>query len=255
VGAYAAGVRLQLALVRSKPDDWMAFVLGPLMTVLLLAIVRSADRDDLVGAAVLAPALLCLVNLSLNVSGDALANDRWAGTIEPTIAAPATFAVSLAGRVSAVSALASLGFVQSWLVALGVFGVAVPVRHLTLFAAAVVATAFSMTATALLMASVFVLARSASVFQLSLYFPLVVLGGAFVPVALLPGWLQPVARLLFLSWSSDLLRDAVRADAPAHVPERLSVVVALGAVTFAIADLALRRVLDRVRAEGSATLS
>ena len=53
------------------------------------------------------------------------------------------------------------------------------------------------------MATVFVLARTAMLFTNALGYPFYILGGVLVPVAFLPGWLRPVSRLVFLSWSSD----------------------------------------------------
>ncbi|NIR38842.1 MAG: hypothetical protein GWN07_23450, partial [Actinobacteria bacterium] len=52
------------------------------------------------------------------------------------------------------------------------------------------------------------LSRAAITFQSSASYPILLLGGVFVPLSLLPGWVEPLGRLVFLSWSSDALRQA-----------------------------------------------
>jgi ABC-2 type transport system permease protein len=248
-----AGIRLQFAVIRAHPDYWMTAIVSPLLAIVFLGIVREAGRDDLVAAATLAPVLLGLVQVSLVISGETIDDDRWAGTLEPAIAAPGSLLVSTLGRVVAVTTTASVGFVPSWVVAWGLYGVEVPVHHPDVFVAASVATVLATSATGLLMASVFVLARSARVFQNSLSWPLFVLGGVLVPVTVLPVWLQPVARLVFLSWSGDLLRDALDPAPVHHVGARLAVIVGLGLATLLLASWVLTRIVDRVRRLGSAT--
>jgi ABC-2 type transport system permease protein len=77
-----------------------------------------------------------------------------------------------------------------------------------------------------------------------------VLGGVLVPVALLPGWIQPLSKVVFLSWSADLLRASLAAGPVPDVGFRLAMIVVLGAIGFAVASELLRRVLRRVRVSG-----
>jgi len=98
-----------------------------------------------------------------------------------------------------------------------------------------------------------VLARSARIFQNSLSYPFYVLGGVLVPVALLPGWLQPLTRVVFVSWSADLLRDSLSAAPIADPTLRLAAVLGLGATGLGAGIFLLRRVLVRVRALGTLT--
>jgi ABC-2 type transport system permease protein len=112
-----------------------------------------------------------------------------------------------------------------------------------------VAVAIAGTATA--MSAVFVLARTARTFQNTLSYPIFLLSGAFVPVDLLPGWLQPLSRLVFLSWGTDLLRDSISPQAVPSVAARLAVVLGLGAGAFIGGMAMLDKFLDRVRALGT----
>jgi ABC-2 type transport system permease protein len=59
--------------------------------------------------------------------------------------------------------------------------------------------------------------------------------------------------LVFLSWSSDLLRDAL---SPAPVPDlasRLAVILVLGVAAYVLGLALVRRTVDRLRRTGSLT--
>lgn len=246
-----ASFRFQLLLMRNDPHAAMALATTPLFAVVFLAIVRHAGRDDLVGFAALAPVLISLWQMSTNVSGEIIAQDRGFGTLEPIVATPASYASVLLGRVTAVSTVGLLSFVEVWLVTRLVFGVTITVEHRAVFVATVMAAVFAMSGTALVMASVFALGRSTRIFQQTMTYPFYVLGGVLVPIALLPEWLQPLSRIVFLSWTADLLRDTLQPGKVDDVAARLAAVAALGGVTLGIGGFLLDRVMRRVRRTGT----
>lgn len=247
---FRAGWGYQLSVVGSQPDYWMTLITNPLLAVVFLAIVRNAGRDDLLGHAVLAPALLGMWAMSLFISGEVVSRDRDFGLLEPTLATPSSYALLTTGRIGFVTTLSLLGFAESWLVAWLLFGIAIPVPHPGAFAVTIVASAFAMAGTALIMSALFVASTSVRRFQNSLSYPFYVLGGIMVPVGLLPGWIQPVSRLVFLSWSSDLLRDSLQADPIAGFPPRVAAILVLGAVGFLVGAWLLNRLVDRARRTG-----
>jgi ABC-2 type transport system permease protein len=251
IGVLAAGFRFELHVLRQSLDRMMALVTAPLMTLVFLAITRHAGRDDLAPYAVLAPALIALWAVSLNIAGEIITGERDNGSLEVLVATPAVFGAVITGRIAAVTLLSLAGFVESWLTALLVFGVVVTVWHPVLFAAAIVVTALAMAGTASIMSAVFVLARSARTFQNSLSYPFYVLGGVMVPVSFLPGWLEPVSRVVFLSWSADLLRDALSPAVVMQPLPRLGMVALLAVVGYAGGSVLLRRAVDRLRKTGS----
>jgi ABC-2 type transport system permease protein len=70
------------------------------------------------------------------------------------------------------------------------------------------------------------------------------------PIAILPGWIQPVTKGVFMSWSADLLRSSLR-PAPVHdFWGRLGMVVLLGTISFLIGCVILFYVLRRMRTTG-----
>jgi ABC-2 type transport system permease protein len=143
-----------------------------------------------------------------------------------------------------------LSFVEVWIVAKLVFGVSIPLEHPFELGLTLAVTALAMGGLAVTFSALLVMTRNAYTFTNSTSFPLYLLGGVFVPVALLPGWIQPVSAALFVSWSSDLLRSSVH-DAPIDdFWRRLGIVLVLGAISFVIGRVILHYVLRKMRANG-----
>lgn len=247
---FLAGARLERWIVRGNPDALIPFFTAPLFTIIFLMIVRRGGRQDLQPDALLAPVLMTLWWFALYHGGTLIAGDRWQGMLEWILAAPATLATVLLGRISFTMAIGSIGFFEVWGVGRVVFGVSFPFEHPLALALALLATLFAMAATSTLIAALFVLTRNAFAFANSASFPFYVLGGVFVPVALLPGWIRPVSSAVFMSWCADLLRASLR-SAPIHdFWGRLAIVLAFGVVTFALGRLILVYVLRRMRTTG-----
>ncbi|SJM53348.1 ABC-type multidrug transport system, permease component [Actinomycetales bacterium JB111] len=248
---FRAGWRMQLRSMRNNPDWFLTLFTAPLQTVVFVTIFQQAERWDLAPYGVLAPALIALWGMSLQTSGELISRERENGSLEALLAAPALFSVHLLGRISSVTALSLVAFVECWLVGALLTGRAVEIAHPVVFVGTIVCTAVAMTGWAGVMAAVFVLARSARTFQNSLSYPFYVLGGVLVPVALLPGWLEYPSQLVFLSWSSDLFRDSLDRAPVDDVLLRLAVITVLAAAGFVLSNHLLTRALRRVRTTGS----
>jgi ABC-2 type transport system permease protein len=208
MNGFFGGALLQLATFRRGFDNFLALITVPMFTIAFLAITRHAGRPDLAAYAVLAPAVVL-------TSGEVIAHDRNIGTVELALAAPTPLQLVVLGRVAVVTLVSLIGVLEAWLVAKLLFGLSVLVSHVGAFIGAVALTVLAMAGTALLMAALFVAARSARTFQNTISYPLYLLGGAFVPTALLPSWLHPLSRVIFLSWSTDLMRDCFAVE-PLH---------------------------------------
>jgi ABC-2 type transport system permease protein len=251
VRAFLAAARFQLELMRSNRDYWLVLVTTPFFAVIFLGITRHAGRDDLSAAAMLAPILIALWSMALFVAGEVIDTDRWYGTLESIVAAPVGLTILVLGRVAAVTAVSLLSVGEVFLVGQLGFGVRVVPHHPGPFMLALLATGLAMTGTSVAMAGLFVTTRTARTFQNSSSFPFYVLGGVLVPVSFLPGWLQPVSKLVFLSWSADLLRDSLGPAPVDQVPLRLGAIAALGVAGFMLGHYLIERLLWRVRGLGS----
>jgi ABC-2 type transport system permease protein len=106
--------------------------------------------------------------------------------------------------------------------------------------------------TAFLMASLFLWIRDAySVQMLFSRFVLLTLAGATYPVAMLPDWLQPLARAIPFTWLYELERAAfLRAAAPGEIRDGLLVLAAMVVALWIVALLFFRVMLDGARRTG-----
>ncbi len=247
----AAAFRFQLTLVRRSPAQLYLLATNPLLTAMFVSLALHAGRRGLLINAIVAPALIGLWLFALALAGNTAEADRWQGTLEPLLAAPAPLALVVFGRVALAASVGVLAFGESWLVARLFFGVGVVISHPLVFAAGAAATAFATAGTATLLSAVFVFSRSTVVLQNSLGYPFYILGGVMVPIALLPGWLHPLSWVIFLSWSASLLRAAAAPGPVTGVFTSLGALAGIGAVTLGLGIILVERVCRRVRREGT----
>jgi ABC-2 type transport system permease protein len=247
---FLAGLWLELRIIRANPDALIPVFTAPLFALIFLAIVRQSGRHDLQPDALMAPVLMTLWWVALQHAGHLITGDRWQNLLEPLIATPTNLASVLLGRITAVMCLGLVSFFEVWATGELVFDAPIPFEHPFALALTLLATAFAMAGTAIAFAALFVMTRNAYTFSNSASFPFYLLGGVFVPVAFLPGWIQPVSSGIFLSWSSDLLRASLKPPAVDEFWARLGMVLLLGAISFVIGRAVLFHVLYRMRAKG-----
>jgi ABC-2 type transport system permease protein len=242
-------VLLQVALSRREPGHALILLIAPMQTTTMLALTVT-HRPDAVANAVLAPGLIGLWVAALDYAGRIVPEDRWAGRFSPMIAAPVPLGPVVAGRVAMVVLVGAAAFAESWLVAALGFGRVVTVADPVVFVLAVAVTCLATVGTATLLSAVLVVSRAREVLQNSLGYPFYILGGILVPVAALPGWLHPFSRVVFLSWSAELLRDSVHGDAHGWVWP-VAAILGLGAASMAAGLWLTRRYVDLSRREGT----
>lgn len=246
-----AVARYQFVVLRRTPDRLLPLATVPLFTAAFLAITQHAGRPDLAANAVLGAALIGMWSSALYVSGDIIETERAGGTLEGHVAAPGPFAVVILARIGTITAVSFFGLIESVLVAWAFFGLPTTVHHWALFAVTLLCTWAAMASTATIMSGMFVLARSARTFQNSFSYPFYLLSGAVVPIALLPGWLQPVAKIVFLSWAADLLRESLRPEPAPGAPWQLAAVIVLGGMGLVAGLWLISTILRRLRGQGA----
>jgi ABC-2 type transport system permease protein len=247
---FAGGYQLQLRMIRASPDSLIPLFTAPLFSIIFLAVVRNGGRHDLQPDALMAPVLMTLWWFALFLGGLMVTGDRWEAVLEPLLTTPANLATVMLGRIAAIMSIGCLGFFEVWATGKLLFGVSIPFEHPGALALTLAATIFAMSGTAVVFAALFVLTRNAFTFGNSASFPFYVLGGVFFPVAILPGWIQPVSTIVFMSWSADLLRASLKEAAIDAFWWRLGMVVLLGVISFAVGRLVLFYVLRRMRTNG-----
>lgn len=252
---FAAGLRLQWSLFRRNPGQLLVFVSVPFFTAIFLAGIKQAHRPGLAPYAVLAPVLIALWAVSLDLAGSIIDSERAQHTFELLVATPTATPRVLTGRIATITLVGSAAFVEAPLVAALGFGVVVRVPHPVTFALTAFATSLAMAGTATVMAAVFVASRSAVRFANALGYPFYIAGGLLVPVQMLPTWVRPLSWLTYLYWSAGLLRDSTAPAPERLVAWRLAVLLALGVVAYLTGVRLIRRIVNGLRIDGTVGLS
>jgi ABC-2 type transport system permease protein len=251
IGLMGAEVRYQLKTLWRTPDRMLPLAMVPLFTAAFLTIMTNSGRRDLAASAVIGASIIGIWSSAVYIAGDVIEDERWLGTLEDIVASPAPLSAVVLGRIGTVTAVSFIGLLESTLVAKYCYGLQIHVYHKVLFAATLLCAWAAMAGTALIMSGLFVLTRSIRTFQNSLTYPFYLLSGAVAPVSLLPGWLRPFSKAVFLSWAADLLRVCMR-PGPAHgVVPRLCVILALGGVGLGFGLWSITLILRRIRHLGT----
>ena len=249
--AVLAGARMQWWKARRSPDDLMALATVPFFAIVLLSITLAAGRDDLVPFALLAPVLMGMWTFAIGLAGEVLLEERWGGTLEAALASPSSLLFVVLGRVASVTMLGLVPAGEVYLIARLIFRVDVQVPHLGIFVAGMLATTLAMACTSTLIAAWFVIARGGGMFANFLSYPVYILSGIMVPIEYLPDWVEPLSRLIFLTWGAELLRNSLTPDPVIGAVTSLIVTLGLGMVGLLAGSLLIRIALQRTRKLGA----
>src|SRR3954462_2029775 len=133
-------------------------------------------------------------------AGSAMQRERWHGTLEVLVASPSPFALILLPVTIAMATIGLSCMVATLLWGRLAFGIDFSVVHWTAFVVAVPATVVSIGRAGFLLAVSFVRYRAAWALGNMLEFPVWLICGFLVPLALLPDWVHPVSGVLPPPW-------------------------------------------------------
>jgi ABC-2 type transport system permease protein len=183
-------------------------------------------------------------------SGGAIQFNRWQGTLEVLVAAPASFLVVMLGITMATAAVGLYSIAATLFWGRLLFDVPLHFVHPWLFALALPAAVVGLGLLGLVMASTFVLYRNANAFSNLLEYPVWLVTGLLVPLSLLPGWVEPLSWALAPTWGVRAIREAALGG---EALGAIGMCVLLSAVYLALGSLTLRN-FERL-ARRNATLS
>jgi ABC-2 type transport system permease protein len=178
--------------------------------------------------------------------------ERWWGTLELLVAAPRHFSLVLFPSTLGLASVGIYNLVATLLWGRFAFGIPLTVEHPLLFALSIVGTVLAFAGLGLLFAVSFVRFRAAWVLGNFFEYPVWLICGFLVPLALLPGWVRPIAWVLAPTWGMSAIRESALGGTP--LPDLL-LCLGLGAVYVTFAVLVTNRVLDDARARGSLSLT
>jgi len=249
----ARGFALHLKMMTRSSFDGFLNVLWPLFfsTVAFFMFQAGAGGEALVFAS-FGAAVMGIWSSTSTSAGSAMQRERWNGTLELLVCAPVHFAAVLLPVTVAMSAIGLYSMVATLLVSRFAFGVDLPFEQPLLFGVALVATVVSIGALGFLLAVSFVRYRTAWALGNLLEYPVWLVGGFLVPIAILPNWVQPISWVLAPTWGVDAIREAASGGTPG--PEILAA-FALGGLYVAIGIAVLDSVLRSARRAGTLSLS
>jgi ABC-2 type transport system permease protein len=221
-----------------KPPNISWGIMLPFAFILAFAIRNPGDLRELV------PGLLALTILFGTSSMEAIVItfEQRIGALERLLLAPVRLPALLAGKLLGGMAFGLAVTLVVLVIALAVFGVGGVNWLLLILALLLSAAAFSAL-------GAFVSVAVKEIFEAQtlanfIRFPMMFLGGVFVPVNSLPPGLQVVARALPLTYSVEALRAALSGGSPVRALLDLAALAAFAVVLFALAARVLARRLD-----------
>ncbi len=221
-----------------KPPNISWGILFPFAFILAFAIRNPGDLRALV------PGLLALTVLFGTSSMEAIVIvfERRLGSLERLLLAPIRLPALLAGKLLGGMTFGLTVTLVVLAISLAVFGSSGTNWLLLLLALLLSATAFSA-----LGAYVSVAVREvfeAQTLANFIRFPMMFLGGVFVPVESFPVWLQAIARCLPLTYSVETLRAALSGGSWATTALDLGALAGFSVVLFSLAVYTLSRRIE-----------
>ena len=141
-------------------------------------------------------------------AADSIQRQRWLGVLELLVAAPTPFWAVLLPITIASSAIGIYSLVSTLLWGRLVFGIPLELEQPLLFALAIPPTIVSIGLLGFVMASVIVRYRAGWAVGNMFEYPVWLVTGLLIPVALLPGWVEPISWVLAPTWGMRALSDA-----------------------------------------------
>jgi ABC-2 type transport system permease protein len=239
-------------LTRSSFDGFLA-ILWPIFfaTVAFFMFRAGGDPKALVYAS-LGAAVMGIWTATSVSAGSALHRERWFGTLELLVAAPAHFSLVLLPLAFATSAIGIYCMATTLLWGRFVFGIDLHLAHPLLMAAAIPVTILSIGAMGFLMAVSFARYRTAWALGSMTEYPIWLICGFLVPLALLPAWVHPISWALAPTWGMRAIRESSTGGTP--LPD-VGMCVLLGSIYIAIGVVVTENVLRAARRSASLSLT
>jgi ABC-2 type transport system permease protein len=244
---------LHLKMMSRSAFDGLLAVLWPLFFATVAFFMFRAGRGaSALGPVGLGAAVMGVWTATSVPASSALQRERWAGTLELLVVAPANFALILLPITIAASTIGLYCIAGTLIWARVLFGIHIEVVHPLYFRLSIVATVVTIGALGFVMAVSFVKSRRAWSIGAMLEYPVWLVGGFLVPVSLLPSWAQPISWALGPTWGMRAVRDAAFGGDPA-LP--LLACFGLAAAYLLIGVAIMRVVLDSARRRATLSLA
>jgi ABC-2 type transport system permease protein len=245
--------KLQFKMIMRSPFDGIGNVIYPLFfaTTAFFVFQAGSSPRTLIYAS-LGAAVMGMWSSVSTSAGSAMQRERWWGTLELLVAAPRHFALVLFPSTLGLATVGIYNLTATLLWGRFAFGIPLTIEHPLLFALSIVGTVLAFAGLGLLFAVSFVRFRAAWVLGNFFEYPVWLICGFLVPLALLPEWVRPIAWVLAPTWGMNAIRESALGGTP--LPDLL-LCLGLGTLYVVFAVLVTNRVLYDARARGSLSLT
>lgn len=253
VGRVLRAWWLQLKMRSRSAFDGVLAVVYPLFfaTTVFLIYGQSTDASTLAAAAV-GTSMMGVWSAVSSEASSALQRARREGMLELAVAAPTPFSLVVLPMTLSMATFGLYSMVATLLFGRVVFGIDISFVHPVLFVLAALVTTASIGVIGFLQAVATVRYRSAWAIGYALELPVWLICGFVVPVASLPGWVQPISWLLPPTWGVAAVRAAALGGSPwVNIGWCLFTTVVCAAIGAVVA----RRVVDAARTRATLALT
>ena len=245
--------KLQFKMIMRSPFDGIGNVIYPLFfATTAFFVFRAGNSPRTLIYASLGAAVMGMWSSVSTSAGSAMQRERWWGTLELLVAAPRHFSLVLFPSTLGLATVGIYNLSATLLWGRFAFGIPLTIEHPLLFALSIVGTVLAFAGLGLLFAVSFVRFRAAWVLGNFFEYPVWLICGFLVPLALLPEWVRPISWVLAPTWGMSAIRESALGGTP--LPDLL-LCLGLGTVYVAFAVLVTNRVLYDARARGSLSLT
>lgn len=241
-----SSVRTQAWLLLHRPGSLAPLLVNPLYVVVLFGVV-AAHRPSatLLTTLGLTAFVMAAWGHAMFTASHVIDEERFSGTLEINLTAPAGYLTSLVVRILTVTMAAAPVIVEVAVVGWLVHGTVLVVRDPVRFCLAVLVCLVGCAASALLLSGLLLLVKGARTLQNAVTYPFYLLAGLVLPHSELPEGVRQVSDLFFLTWAVKELRAAAAGSVDGWTD--LALAAALAVAQAVVGVLVLRRVVRRLR--------
>jgi ABC-2 type transport system permease protein len=247
------GLGLHFKMLSRSPFDMFVVVASPLIFATLAYFLFQNGQGQSLLVAALASGVMGIWSTTTAQGAGALQTQRRLGILELLVASPTPFWAVVLPISVAISAIGVYSLAIGLVYVRVFYGVAITVHDWIAFAVSIPAAIGAIGCLGFLFASVLVRYRSAFMLGNVFEWPVWMISGLLIPVAVLPGWLQPVSWLFAPTWGMRALRHATLGTGSAWID--VAVCVALSFAYLVAGTLALRFFLRSARARATLALT
>ena len=202
------GLGLHFKMLSRSPFDLFVVVASPLIFATLAYFLFQDGHGQSLLVAALASGVMGIWSTTTAQGAGALQTQRRLGILELLVASPTPFWAVVLPISVAISAIGVYSLAIGLVYVRVFYGVSIAVHEWLAFAVAIPAAIGAIGSLGFLFASALVRYRSAFMLGNLFEWPVWMISGLLIPVAVLPGWLQPVSWLFAPTWGMRALRHA-----------------------------------------------